>query len=139
MKKTIMLTGIELKIMKVLWDSGKPLTITGIARQLEKEGVSAASVGQAMRRLDKKGTVEVKDFVASANAYARTFVPVLGRDEYLSMEISRLQKGIFGREQADVGAIVTKFLGVGGKTKVEQIKECRAIIDESLKKLEGEK
>ncbi len=135
MKSSLLLTGIELEVMKVLWGKEEPLTIVEISQHLEEKGISTASVAQAIKNLLKKNAVEVRASVPVANVYARTFAASFDRNEFLALEFERLQKNIFGHEKADMGAVVANFLTLNKKVDLAQIKELQKIIDESIEKL----
>ncbi len=134
MKRSVTLTDIEVKVMRTLWDSKEPLTIAEMAKRLEREKISAASVGQAIKKLLGKNAVMVKEYIPSANVYARAFVPVFDREDFLAMEFKRLHKNVFGDNNTGMEAIVTKLLTVDKKASREQIKEIQAVIDKSLEK-----
>lgn len=92
-KKSLTPTDLELDVMKVLWDKGESLTINEIAEAMNQKGsqISVASVAQVTKKLLEKRMVRVSEHKLVSNVYARTFCPILERDQYLEDEIGRLQ------------------------------------------------
>lgn len=87
------LTELELGVLKVLWDNEESLTISEIASQMTTLGnaTSVASVAQVMKKLLERTAVKVDEHRLVSNVYARTFLPVMTREDYMGEEIRRLQ------------------------------------------------
>lgn len=90
------LTDLEVEIMAVFWNQEKELTIQDIAMDIQNKKVSVGSITQAVQHLLKKNALKVYSVVLVSNVYARTFLPMFTRDEYLGYEFYRMQKSIFG-------------------------------------------
>lgn len=87
------MTELELGVLKVLWDSEGSLTINEIANCMTELGnaTSVGSVAQVMKKLLEKTAVKVDEHRLVSNVYARTFLPVMTREDYMGEEIRRLQ------------------------------------------------
>lgn len=87
------LTELELGVLKVLWDGEVSMTINEIAVKMNETGTAAsvASVAQVMKKMLDKAMVRVEDHKLVSNVYARTFLPVMTREDYMGEEIRRLQ------------------------------------------------
>lgn len=72
----------QLEIMNALWESSKPLLISEIAEQCS---ISTPTVQYSIKALCKIGYVEVADIVHSSKVLARTFRPVIKKEEYLNI------------------------------------------------------
>lgn len=128
------LTDLEIKIMKVLWDSEKGLTIQEIANELKEEKISTPSVTQAMQRLTAKEAVKVSDLVLIVSSYTRKFVPAFGREEFMAEELKRLNKSLWGNRTPTIPNVVAA-LGFLKEKNAENIstddmKSIRQIIDD---------
>ena len=89
-RKSIVLTNREYKVMEILWNHEKALTINEIAELSSDQKVSTAAVAQVIPRLLKKGAVHVESFVSVNTKYARTFLADITQEEYMAGEIQEL-------------------------------------------------
>lgn len=136
MKAIPRLTDLEIKIMKVLWDSDKGLTIQEIANELKEEKISAPSVTQAMQRLTAKEAVKVSDYVLVVSSYTRMFIPAFSREEFMAEELNRLNKSLWGKGTSTIPNVVAA-LGFLKERELENIstedmKGIRQIIDDFI-------
>lgn len=141
MKEVTRLTDLEIKIMRVLWEDERDLTIQEIGMQLEEEGISVASVAQVMKSLLKKKAVTVCNHVLVASVYARTFRPCINQEEYLAAEFDRLQKSVLGSKKMDIAGIAA-FLSNDERKQIksEKVEELQKIIDNKKEQMRnGEK
>ncbi len=136
MKKIAKLTELELKIMRVLWEQEKDLTIQEIAGFLEEDQLSVPSVTQAIRKLVKKKAVEVQRYILVSNVYARTFSPCFSQKEFLAEEYVRLNKSVFGVNRINRMSIITELLYVADdEISQEDIQQLQEIIDRKKEEL----
>ena len=130
------LTDLEIKIMKVLWDADKGLTIQEIANELKAEKISAPSVTQAMQRLVAKAAVKVSDYVLVVSSYTRKFVPAFNREEFMAEEMSRLSRSLWGKGKSTVSNVVAALGFLKEKNaeniSIEDMKGIRQIIDDFI-------
>lgn len=131
------LTDLEIKIMKVLWDSEKGMTIQEIANELKEEKISAPSVSQAMQRLTAKDAVKVSDYVLVVSSYTRMFVPAFSREEFMAEELNRLNKSLWGNKTATIPNVMSALGFLKEKNaeniSVEDMKGIRQIIDDFIR------
>ena len=83
------LTKSEMEIMEVLWDAGKALTTSEIiqrSKEKEKEWIDS-SVDLLIKSLMNKDVIKVEGFKKTKKNYARTFIPVKNREEFLVGQI----------------------------------------------------
>ena len=79
----------EMEIMEVLWDAGKALTTSEIvqrSKEKEKEWKDS-SVHLLIKSLMDKDVIKVEGFKKTTKNYARTFIPVKNREEFLVGQI----------------------------------------------------
>ena len=81
------LTNSEREIMQVLWKSEKPLTASGIIAASPNKEWKNSSVHLLIKSLLDKDLVEVAGFEKTTKNYARTFVPVETREQFLLGQI----------------------------------------------------
>lgn len=131
------LTDLEIKIMKVLWDSDRGLTIQEIAGELKEEKISAPSVTQAMQRLTAKEAVKVSDYVLVVSSYTRMFVPAFSREEFMAEELNRLNRSLWGKGTSTIPNVVAALGFLKAKNadniSVEDMKGIRQIIDDFIR------
>ena len=75
--------------MEVLWDAGKALTTSEIvqrSKEKEKEWKDS-SVHLLIKSLMDKDVIKVEGFKKTTKNYARTFIPVKNREEFLIGQI----------------------------------------------------
>ena len=83
------LTKSEMEIMEVLWDAGKAITTSEIiqrSKEKEKEWKDS-SVHLLIKSLMNKDVIKVEGFKKTTKNYARTFIPVKNREEFLVGQI----------------------------------------------------
>ncbi len=84
------LTDREYKIMDILWDSERDLTINEISELSSDPKLSAPCVSQVRPRLLKKGMIHVERFIPVNTKYARTFLADITRQDYLESKLQHL-------------------------------------------------
>ncbi len=75
------LTKRQLEIMKILWNSPKPM----IASDIEKcnPTLNINTVQACLRILVKNNIIEIADIVYSGTVLTRSYIPVLTKEDYL--------------------------------------------------------
>ena len=81
------LTKSELAEMEVLWDEGEALTSAEIIQKSKEKEWKDSSVHLLINSLLKKKVVTVAGFKKTTKNYARTFVPVEGKEQFLVGQI----------------------------------------------------
>ena len=91
----MMLTGKELEIMTVLWDSETPLTTSEIIECTPHRTWQEGSIFAIMNTLIKKGAVVLETYKPTLGKHARAYKPLITSEEYAIASIDSLQdKGI---------------------------------------------
>lgn len=137
MKEIARLTDLEIRIMRVLWEHERDLTIQEIGKQLEDEGISVASVAQSVKHLIKKKAVVVSEHVLVASVYARTFRPCYDQEEFLKAEFCRLQKSVLGSKRINMVGVAMSLLTSNENkgVQVEDVEELQNFIDKKKEQL----
>ena len=86
MKQKIRLTKSEREIMDVLWKQGEALTSSEIIEVSTNRSWGNTSIHLLLKSLLDKSVIEVDGFKRIAKNYARTFVPVETREQFLVIE-----------------------------------------------------
>ena len=81
------LTKSEMEIMEVLWDEGKALTTSEIIQRSKEKEWKDSSVHLLIKSLMDKDVIKVEGFKKTTKNYARTFIPVKNREEFLVGQI----------------------------------------------------
>ena len=84
--KTI-LTKSEFAVMEVLWDEGEELTSAEIIQKSKEREWKDSSIHLIINSLLRKKVVTVAGFKKTTKNYARTFVPVETREQFLVGQI----------------------------------------------------
>ena len=84
------LTDREYKVMDVLWNNEKDLTINEISEISDDPKLTVACIAQVIPRLLKKEFIHVEKFIPVNTKYARTFLADISRQDYMEDELHRL-------------------------------------------------
>lgn len=97
MNKSIKLSGRELDVLKVLWESEKPLT----AKEVSEANplLSINTVRTVLKGLIKKEYIKVSDIVYSGTVLTQSYVQVISAEEYLIHQMKSIVKGGFSGER----------------------------------------
>ena len=77
------LTKSEAQVMKLLWQSEKPLSCTEIVERSEDKTWKDSYVHSIIKSLIKKGIVSITSFELVSRSYARMFSPKISYTEYI--------------------------------------------------------
>lgn len=78
----------EEKVMRILWNSDKPLSAKEIAGEINCEWADK-SIQSIIRKLESKGAIEVADIVKVYKSNARLFKPTISSDEYAIVQFDK--------------------------------------------------
>lgn len=78
----------ELEILKILWESERPMNAKEIS--LTSEGMVMSTVQSTLRSLLKKGLIQVEDIVHSGTVLSRRYVPTIEQEEYINKQFNNL-------------------------------------------------
>ena len=81
------LTKSEFAVMEVLWDEGEALTSAEIIQKSKEREQKDSSIHLIINSLLRKKVVTVAGFKKTTKNYARTFVPVETREQFLVGQI----------------------------------------------------
>ena len=81
------LTKSEFAVMEVLWDEGEELTSAEIIQKSKEREWKDSSIHLIINSLLRKKVVTVAGFKKTTKNYARTFVPVETREQFLLGQI----------------------------------------------------
>ncbi|WP_302790105.1 BlaI/MecI/CopY family transcriptional regulator [Anaerobutyricum hallii] len=81
------LTKSEFAVMEVLWDEGEALTSAEIIQKSKEREWKDSSIHLIINSLLRKKVVTVAGFKTTTKNYARTFVPVETREQFLVGQI----------------------------------------------------
>ena len=81
------LTKSEFAVMEVLWDEGEELTSAEIIQKSKEREWKDSSIHLIINSLLRKKVVTVAGFKKTTKNYARTFVPVKTREQFLVGQI----------------------------------------------------
>ena len=81
------LTKSEFAVMEVLWDEGEELTSAEIIQKSKEREWKDSSIHLIINSLLRKKVVTVAGFNKTTKNYARTFVPVETREQFLVGQI----------------------------------------------------
>ena len=91
------ITGSEVEVLEILWQSGEPLPVTPIRTQLERErGWDASTVKTLLRRLCDKGVLAVE------KREVFYYRPLLDREEYRRWSARSLLNRVFRGNTRDL-------------------------------------
>ncbi|MDO4300520.1 MAG: BlaI/MecI/CopY family transcriptional regulator [Clostridia bacterium] len=88
MKQKSHLTKKEYEVMKVLWNSEKPLLISDLL--LMTENVAENSLHPMVKSLLKKGYIKVVGNMKVAKTQSRFYAPALTVDEYAAIQLNEI-------------------------------------------------
>lgn len=86
MNEKIKLSGRELDVMNVLWESSNPI----IAKEITElnSSLSINTVQAVLKGLLKNQYIKVADIVYSGTVLTRSYTPILSADEYMANQIA---------------------------------------------------
>ena len=91
----ITLTENEVQVMEILWCSGVPLTKAAVVSlSPDEKSWKDSSIHIILNSLLKKRAIREAGFVRSGKVFARTFEPLILREEYYSDIIHNSAKGL---------------------------------------------
>lgn len=117
----------QLEIMKILWNSDKPLVASDILKQHNELNIN--TVQASLRVLVKKEAIEVADIVYSGTVLSRCYRPLISKNEYFA-ETCRVIAGDDSRSSL-ISSIINK------ETDLSELEELRKMIDKRKAEIEG--
>ena len=87
----------EVEILYALWNADRPLLASEMAEADEE--LKLATVHTTLKRMLKKGLIEVVDFAKSGNVFGRCYQPTMSLKEF---EMERLSSGFMKKQCKDI-------------------------------------
>ncbi|MGF0031378.1 BlaI/MecI/CopY family transcriptional regulator [Bariatricus sp. SGI.154] len=121
----------QLEIMKILWNSDKPLIASDIVKQNETLNIN--TVQACLRSLVANKSIEVTDIVYSGTVLTRRYAPLISKEEYLD----NTYKDILGKGQTF--SLIASL--IDSETSLSELEELEKIIAQKKQDIErgGEK
>lgn len=111
------ITNKELEMLKILWQSKRPMNVSDIKKANEKMVIS--TIQSSMRKLLKQELIEVAEITHSGTVLARKYVPTISQESFVmkqfpTLSISELikeliQTGNF-EESEELDALIEKLV-----------------------------
>ena len=122
------LTKSELAVMEVLWDEGEALTSAEIIQKSKEKEWKDSSVHLLINSLLKKKVMTVAGFKKTTKNYARTFVPVEGKEQFLVGQV------IDNKITSDAKKRIYSYI-IEKENNLEMIKYIEKLLEERKKEL----
>ncbi len=116
----------QLEIMKILWNSEKPLIASDIVKHSQTLNIN--TVQACLRTLTANNAVEVADIVYSGTVLTRSYSPLVSKEEYLNSTY----KDIWGKGQTL--ALVASLIDT--ETNLSELEQLEKIIAQKKHEIE---
>ena len=128
------LTKNEELLMNLLWNTDVALSINDFQEEFAKHGFSKPTVFKVVQSLTDCQYIEIVGFEKATKTYARTFRPVISREEYAAIVLK--EQGITLNGIADVVIALINDTGKDytKKDREKTITELEMIIERLRKK-----
>ena len=105
LNKSNHLTNKEYEIMKILWDSDRPLLISEILPKADN--IADNSLHPMIKKLTKNGFIKVVGNVRVVKTTSRLYAPAISVDEYAAMQLENIFKT--SNKKLNLGNMVAYF------------------------------
>ena len=122
------LTKSEFAVMEVLWDEGEALTSAEIIQKSKEREWKDSSIHLIINSLLRKKVVTVAGFKKTTKNYARTFVPVETREQFLVGQI------IYDKTTTEDKKGIYSYI-IGKESDPELINYIEKLLEERKKEL----
>ncbi|WP_243140920.1 BlaI/MecI/CopY family transcriptional regulator [Candidatus Galacturonibacter soehngenii] len=134
-KSNLLLTGREMDIMRILWESEKPLVASEITKM--DKSLSSNTVQSVLRKLLEKKFIEVADIVYSGTVLTRSYRPTISKKDLLIEQF--LNQYINNNSNIPLPNLVATLLK-HEKNEIDTIVQLEQLLEERKKSLyTGEK
>lgn len=120
------LTKRQFEIMKVLWDSDKPLIASDIVKL--NNDLNINTVQSCLRSLIANKCIEVADIVYSGTVLTRSYAPIITKEDYLSNACT----DILGSSKTN--SLIASL--IDSETNLDELKQLEKIIAQKKRTLE---
>lgn len=133
--KNLLLTEREMDIMRILWESEKPLVASEITKA--DSSLSSNTVQSVLRKLLEKNFIEVADIVYSGTVLTRSYQPTISKKDLLIEQF--LNQYISNKSNIPLPNLVATLLK-HEKNEKDTIAQLEQLLEERKKSLyTGEK
>jgi predicted transcriptional regulator len=133
--KNLLLTEREMDIMRILWESEKPLVASEITKV--DSSLSSNTVQSVLRKLLEKNFIEVADIVYSGTVLTRSYRPTISKKDLLIEQF--LNQYISNNSNIPLPNLVATLLK-HEKNEKDTIEQLEQLLEERKKSLyTGEK
>lgn len=115
------ISGAELEIMQILWDSDKPMKIQEICDSDSRGARNYSTVATLLGRMKEKGAVHAEK-IGKTYYYS----PLIDREKYKKKQTKNLVQKLYNGSVKELAAALFKDSGL----KKSDFDEIRAMIDE---------
>ena len=122
------LTKSELAIMEVMWEQEEALTASEIIKASGDKEWKNSSIHLMVNALLEKGFLEVAGFKKTTKNYARTFVPVEGKEQFVVGQV------IDNKITSDAKKRIYSYI-IEKENNPEMIKYVEKLLEERKKEL----
>lgn len=123
----------EVEILYTMWDADRPLLASEMAEADEE--LKLATVHTTLKRMLRKGLIEVVDFAKSGNVFGRCYQPTMSLREF---EMERLSSSFKKKKCKDItksNFIVAMLEDEDSSTAMEELDELERMIQEQREKI----
>lgn len=132
-KYELSLTKRELDVMKILWESKKPLVASEITKI--DESLNINTVQSVIRKLLSKDYIKVADIVYSGTVLSRSYSPTISKKELMIQQfVGQFKKN---EDRIPIPSLVTTLLK-HEKNEKEVIEQLETVLKERKKTLNQE-
>lgn len=132
-KYELSLTKRELDVMKILWESKKPLVASEITKI--DESLNINTVQSVIRKLLSKDYIKVADIVYSGTVLSRSYAPTISKKELMIQQfVGQFKKN---EDKIPIPSLVMTLLK-HEKNEREVIEQLETVLEERKKTLNQE-
>lgn len=111
------ITDSEYSIMRILWRTGRKMTVSGVCAELEGKEWTPSTVSTLMQRLAKKGVIGFEK-----KGKAHYYFPLMKKDEYRVNETRSLIKKLYDGSLKNLVASLAENKAIT-KDEIDGLKE----------------
>lgn len=124
--KKYSLTNKEYEIMKILWDSGRPMLISDILSKADN--IADNSLHPMIKKLINDGYIKVVGNIRVVKTTSRLYAPAIDVDEYAAMQLEGIMK--ITNRKLDFKNVLAYFAKRNKKNNKDIIAEVEEFIKE---------
>ncbi len=116
----------EYEIMKVMWDSDRPMLVSEIVTKTKN--VSDGSVHKIINKLEQRGFIEVVGRVRVVKSPGRLYAPTLSLTEYMATLTREVYR--FNNRTLDLKELLTYIIKKDKNKNIEYLKSVEEFLNE---------